>query len=59
MFTQHVGAEALSAGRSAFLLVKQVYNWFGYEDDVVPYIALDDSERAISEARIVAAGQAG
>src|SRR5262249_22580480 len=33
--------------RAAFLLRSKIYNWFGFDDGQIPYVAVDTEERQI------------
>lgn len=56
-FVCRVDINEITPERAAFLLVSQVYHWFGYEDDLVPYTKLVKGEtRVVDVERIRAAG---
>ena len=42
--------------RAAFSLVKEVYNWFGLEDDQMPYVEQIQGAFAITKAAIIEEG---
>ena len=43
-------------GRLAFLLVREVYRWFGIEDNAIPYTEQEDDDFVISAEKIRKAG---
>jgi hypothetical protein len=46
-------------GRAAVLLLSELYNWMGYEEDRIPYTALYEGVRIIDPEKIVRAGRRG
>ncbi|MFC1595461.1 helix-turn-helix domain-containing protein [Gemmatimonadota bacterium] len=44
-----VDVEGYSAGRASFELLAAIYTWFGFEENLIPYVSGENDERIISE----------
>ena len=55
-FVVQVNGSPIHPGRVAFLMVREVYRWFGIEDESIPYTEREGDEVVISPQQIIKAG---
>jgi hypothetical protein len=55
-FSVQWNESAVNPGRVAFLMVREVYRWFGIEDEAIPYTERKGDDLVISPNLIIKAG---
>jgi hypothetical protein len=55
-FSERVSGD-WTPGQAAYRLVRDVYTWYGFEEDVIPYVAEQESGHVISAEKILAEGE--